>query len=408
MKYERWIRPEIHKALENRRIVLLVGLKESGKTTLVKTLRSEHIEYRTLDDLTLLNSARNDPQVFVKRDKPLMIIDEVQRVPELLLAVKQVVDEDDTMGQYLLTGSADIQQLPRVRESLAGRVTKLCLRPLAQGEIVRSQVHFLKDAFSQHFINPSIHYDKDDMIKMALCGGFPEPLQCHESQARIAWHQDYMNAILDHDLKDIVNIRRRNSMQSLVEVLSAWSSKYMDLSAIQSGLSIRRATLETYMNALEALFVIERLPAWAKTDYGRVGKRSKLYMRDSGMMASLLNWKQDAIRFDDDKVGKLIETWVYNEIAANVGCQRAYKMYHYRDRDKREIDLLIERNDGALLGIEVKAGSAIKFDHFKHLKWFHENIVKSKQAFVGIILYTGEKLVPFADNLWAVPIACML
>jgi uncharacterized protein len=150
------------------------------------------------------------------------------------------------------------------------------------------------------------------------------------------------------------------------------------------------------------------LPAFAKIEYARVGKRSKLYMNDSGMMAAILRWQHDAVRLDDKKLGKLIETFVYNEIAKQIACQPEYRLYHYRDREQREIDLLIECDDGGLLGIEVKAGSTIKRDYFKHLEWFRDNLLKAGQSFTGIILYTGEKVVPFAEDLWAIPMGCLL
>ena len=192
-------------------------------------------------------------------------------------------------------------------------------------------------------------------------------------------------------------------MRELVHTLAAWSGKFMDLSAIGSGLSIRRPTIESYINALETLYLIERVYPWTKTDYSRVGKQSKLFMVDSGLMASLLSWKMDQVRLDSDRSGKLIETFAFNEIMAQVDAgDGRYELFHYRDREKREIDFLIEREDNALLGIEIKAGSAIENNDFRHMKWFQDNLAKSQQ-FVGIILYTGEFPASFGNNLWAVP-----
>ncbi len=411
MEYKRWLSPQVELALLNRRVVILVGARQCGKTTLtralIKTLLPGQSDYRTLDDLTLLEAARSDPHAFVKRNNELMIIDEIQRVPELLIAIKKAVDEDSTKGQYLLTGSADIRQLPTVKESLAGRVAKLNLRPLAQAEIHGKDMSFLTQSFARAWSPPQEYYDRDAVIEMALQGGFPEPLTLR-GKARGQWHRDYLDALIDRDLKEIVNIRRRDHMLQLLNVLGAWSSQYIDLNAIQSALSIQRPTLESHLNALETLFLVERLPAFAKTEYARIGKRAKLYMNDSGMMASILKWQHDTVRLDDGKLGKLVETLVYNEIAANVSSQTDYQLYHYRDREQREIDLLVERDDGALLGIEVKSGSMIKRDHFKHLEWFRDNLLKVGQNFTGIILYTGEKVIPFAEDLWAVPMGCLL
>jgi hypothetical protein len=192
-------------------------------------------------------------------------------------------------------------------------------------------------------------------------------------------------------------------MRELVHTLAAWSGKFMDLSTIGSGLSIRRPTIESYINALETLYLVERVYPWTKTDYARVGKQSRLFMVDSGLMASLLSWKMDQVRLDSDRSGKLIETFAFNEIMAQVDAgDNRYELFHYRDREKREIDFLIEREDNALLGIEIKAGSAIKKKDFNHMRWFRKNLKKS-QPFIGIILYTGEFPASFGDNLWAVP-----
>ena len=272
-------------------------LDKVAKPHLPVKLESDQIEYRTLDDGTLREAAENDPQGFIKRITKTLIIDEVQRVPSLLPAIKKAVDEDTNPGQYLLTGSANIQFLPTVRESLAGRIAKIRLRPLVQGEITKTTPLFIESAFEQSFSRKHNHYDRDAILEIAFRGGFPEPLTLQD-RARKRWHNDYINAILERDLKDIARIHRKNDMQELINVLAAWSGKFMDLSAIGSGLSIKRPTIESYINALETLYLVERVSPWTKTDYNRVGKRSKLFMVDSGLMTSLLRWKIDQVRLD--------------------------------------------------------------------------------------------------------------
>jgi len=388
--------------LSERRVLLLGGPRQSGKTTLAIELESDQTEYRTLDDSTLREAAENDPQGFVKRAKKTLIIDEVQRVPSLLPAIKKAVDEDTRPGQYLLTGSANIQALPTVKESLAGRITKIRLRPLAQGEVRKITPRFIDSAFRQSFTRYKSPYDRDALLETALKGGFPEPMKLHE-RGRRRWHLDYIEAILERDLKEIARIQRKNAMRELVNVLAAWSGKFMDISAIGAGLSIQRTTIESYINALETLYLVERVYPWTKTDYARIGKQSKLYVVDCGLMMSLLNWKIDQVRFDSDRSGKLMETFAFNEIIAQLDAgDNRYEMFHYRDREKREIDFLIEREDGALLCIEIKAGSAVDKKDFKNMKWFRNNLVKN-QKFIGIILYAGEFPASFGNNLWAIP-----
>ena len=207
-----------------------------------------------------------------------------------------------------------------------------------------------------------------------------------QGRGRKRWHTDCVNAILERDLTEIARIHRKTAMRELVHTLAAWSGKFMDLSAIGSGLSIRRPTIESYINALETLYLIERVYPWTKTDYARVGKQSRLFMVDSGLMASLLSWKMDQVRLDSDRSGKLVETFAFNEIMAQVDASDGrYELFHYRDREKREIDFLIEREDNALLGIEIKAGSAVEKKDFNHMRWFQKNLTKS-QIFIGFFL----------------------
>lgn len=408
--YPRWQKDMITQAMQTRRVLLLSGPRQCGKTTLAKQLISSSTEYRTLDNLILRELAESDPQGFVKHNKKTLIIDEIQRVPALLTAIKMVVDEDPRPGQYLLTGSANIQSLPNVQESLAGRIRKLRLRPLTQGELLFANPTFLDRAFRLDFstnsTSPSSHVDRQAILEMSFRGGFPEAVMLDERE-RKTWHHDYVNALIERDLADIAKIQRQDAMQELVKILAAWSSKFMDITAIGAGLSIRRQTLEAYINALEALYLVERVRPWLNTDYERVGKQSKLFMTDCGLMASILGWPQNPTKLDSDRSGKLVETFVFNELAAQLDAsEQQYQLFHYRDREQHEIDFLVEREDQALLGIEVKAGSAIKTNHFNHLRWFKEKIARNR-PFVGIVLYSGEHAGSMGDNLWAVPLSAL-
>jgi hypothetical protein len=282
----------------------------------------------------------------------------------------------------------------------------LRLRPLSQGEQQNTTANFVDLAFSRSIKSSSTYYKKDDLIKMACSGGYPEALLLQGRQ-RARWHTDYIDAILEHDLSDITRIHRLDQMQKLIVVLAAWSSKFMSVSKIGASLSLKTQALNAYINALEALYLIERIKPWTNTDYDRIGKQDKLFMTDCGLMASILGWNIEQIRFDVDRSGKLIETFAYNELASLVDTSNGlYDLKHYRDRQKREIDFLIEREDGALLGIEIKAGSNLGNSDFKHLKWFNENLAK-KRAFTGIILYSGEHIASFGEGMLAVPFGCL-
>lgn len=405
--YIRWQKSILEKAIKTRRVLLLSGARQCGKTTLAKQLATADTTYRTLDDLAIRQLAEVDPHGFVKHTGKMLIIDEVQRVPALLSAIKLIVDEDTQPGQYLLTGSANITSLPGVQESLAGRIRKVRLRPLAQGELLGGAPTFLEKAFKLSFPEQKKSiYDRKAILELAFRGGFPEAIALDETE-RQQWHRDYMAALLERDLSDITHISRHSAMRELVRTLAAWSGKFMDISAIGSGLSIRRPTLESYINALEALYIIERVQPWTRTDYERVGKQTKLYMADPGLMASILRWRMAQVELDSDRSGKLIETFIFNELASQIDANNGrYELFHYRDREQREIDFLIERDDQVLLGIEVKAGSAISAADFKHLKWFRDNIAKNR-PFYGIVLYSGEFAGSMGDNLWAVPFGAL-
>lgn len=347
-------------------------------------------------------SAIEDPHGFVKSHSKTLIIDEVQRAPDLLLAIKKEVDENTRPGQFLLTGSANLMTIPTVKESLAGRITTLRLRPLAHGEITNKIPDFIDRAFRMDCPPPQLKLSKEMMVNMGFKGGFPEAIMLDDSE-RILWHKDYIQTILSRDLNEIENIQRKDVIKNLVGILAAWSSKVLNISDIGSGLSVQRSTLVSYMNALESLYLFEKLSPWNKTDYDRIAKHEKYFITDSGLMASLLNWKKSSLIFDGEKTGKLIETMVFNELSSQVEVSRGkYTLCYYRDRQKREIDFLIENEEGNYLGIEVKSGSKISKNDFLPMEWFKNNLLKGK-TFVGIVLYSGESPLSFGDRMYAVP-----
>ena len=400
--YKRWQETNIKSALKTRRAVILSGSRQCGKTTTSKTLINKQSIYRTLDDTTLLQAAENDPQGFIELSKGTMIIDEVQRVPKLITAIKKAVDENTRYGQYLLTGSVNIQTLPTIKESLAGRVKKIRLRALTMGEILRKKPNFLNRLKNQDFVNNS-GYNKEKISEIIFKGGFPEPLNYKKQADRVSWYKDYIDTIIEYDLKDIANIKRQDSLKELAAIIASYSSKFIDKSKITSSMGIANQTLESYLGVLENTYLIDKLHPWLKTDYERVNKQSKYFITDTGLMAALLNWKAQDLLLDTDKSGKIFETFVYNQLIALVELQNnQYELYHYRDREKREIDFIIQDNENNIYGIEVKSGSSVTKDQFKHLKWFKENLAKNK-SFTGVVLYTGEHVVSFGENMLAIP-----
>ena len=412
-EYKRWQVEHTKKALQNRRVVVVSGARQTGKTTLVTQVADKETVFRTLDDAATLLFAQKDPREFVKHDKKTMIIDEIQKAPVLMSEIKLAVDKDNRNGQYLLTGSANLQTLPAISDSLAGRIAHIRLRPLTHGEILGAKPRFLEMAFNGGFPVQIKRYDKPAVFDLAFRGGYPEAARITDIRERKQWHLDYISSLLKKDLKDIGNIKRQDVLLDLVKILAGWSGKYMDAAKIGAQMSLSKITLDSYINVLEQMFVYERVAPWIKTDYEYVGKKHKFYATDTGLMASVLDWQRDDVLGDaeianSDRVGKLMETFVFQELSAQIDIERGdYSLRQYRDYKKHEIDFLIERSDGAIAGVEFKASSNVLPKDFAPQKWFRENIIKNKAPYRSIVLYTGQDTLSFGDGMLAVPAASL-
>jgi predicted AAA+ superfamily ATPase len=310
-----------------------------------------------------------------------MFIDDIQKARKLIPEIKMAVDKNRRPGQYCLTGSANIQTLPIITDSMAGRNKRIRLRPLTMGEILNRKPSFLEHAFSKNFPRKIPGYDKDRIFDFAFRGGYPEAVKLKNQKERREWHRDYIDDLINRDLKDLMNIRRHNELKELMLILAGWSGKFMDMAKIGASMALSKQTLETYINALESLYIFDRVNPWVRTDYDRVGKSAKFYANDTGFMTSVLGWKKEDIMRDSDRSGKLMETFVFGELAAFVDLDRDYNLFQYRDYKKHEVDFLIERDDRAMVGIEVKAGHSVSKEDFAPQIWFKENIIKGKTPF---------------------------
>jgi predicted AAA+ superfamily ATPase len=411
-EYKRWQVESVKETLKLRRVVAISGARQAGKTTLSQQVIGEDAktgDYRSLDDTDMLEFALLDPKGFIlnkTNDSGTMIIDEIQKAPKLIPEIKLTVDKNKRPGQYLLTGSTNILTLPTISDSLAGRVKYMRLRPLTVGEILGKNPTFLKRAINRDFPDKIKGYDKADIIDLAFRGGYPEAVALDNISHRKEWHSDYLQAIIKRDLKDIADIRKQDVLQSLFDILASWSAKFMEVSQISAALSINKITLDSYIDTLVSMFMFEKVSPWLKTDYERIGKRSKFYATDTGIMTSVLGWNPKDVFMNEDRSGKLIETFVFQELAAQIEMENNYNLFQYRDRTDREIDFLVESTD-ALLGIEVKAGHNVSISDFKHQKWFIENILKNKKPYTGVVLYSGDRTIRFEENMLAVPTAAL-
>ena len=396
----RWAGEVVKHALSTRRIVHVAGARQCGKTTLVEGLDLPGADRRTLDNPAIRMAAESAPSEFVARMGPgPMVIDEIQKVPDLLPAMKMKVDRDRSPGQYLVTGSTSLSANPNVRESLAGRMKTIRLRTLAQGEILRGKPGFIARAFEGDFPKPQPGFHKREIIALAFRGGYPEALALPEEE-RADWHRDYLDALLERDVRDVREIRKLPALRRLAVGLAARSSKFLDKAEFARALQMSKETVGTYVAALEALHLFDQVPPWTPGDYDRAVKSPKWFAADSGTMAALLDWSREGVFFDPDQSGKLVETFAHHELAAEADLSPHVRLWHYRDEDKREIDFVLTDGDGRFLLVEVKAGSAVRGDDFKHIDWFR---AKFAPGAVGIVLHTGDAVLPFGSNRYAVP-----
>ena len=401
----RWIEPLVISALSARRVVNLAGARQTGKTTLAGHLDIPGARRLTLDDDTLLRAAIADPTGFVQQARgTTTILDEIQKAPSLLPAIKQVVDQDRSKGQYLLTGSANLRFASAVSDSLAGRMRTIRLRTLAEAEIRGRKPDFLGKAFAEDFPDSVDGFDKRTVANLAFRGGYPEVLDLSGRERR-EWYRGYLDDLLFRDIRDITEIRKLDVLRDVATWLAAHSGKFFSIDELAASSRLSKPTAENYLGALSALYLFDKIPAWSKTDYAKAGKRPKWFACDSGLVANCLAWNEDEACLDPDRSGKLVETWAHNELAVRCELSDGCALSHYRDSAKREIDFIVENGSGHLLGIEVKAGSSVRSDDFAHLRWFRDNLAKGK--FVGIVLYAGSKTVRFGPGFHAVPLGTL-
>lgn len=403
---ERWQKDEVVASLKCFRVVNITGARQCGKTTLAEMIPFSSAKRFTLDDDETRKAAKSDPYGFVARaDGETIVIDEIQKAPELLNAIKMRVDKDNAKGQYLLTGSANLHFVKAVTDSLAGRIGRVRLRTLSFGEIHGGRGDFVERAFARDFPRKVPVLDKRGIIGLAMRSGYPEAMEM-DANLRKKWFRTYLDDLLVKDMKDVTEIRKLDAMRTVAEWLFSYSSKFFEASELAAKARIGKETVDAYIATLKALYLFDEVRPWTKGDYSKIGKRSKYFAADAGLMANILGWQEDSIYMSDDRSGKLIENWVYQNLACLADRDSVYEISQYRDSNKREIDFIVERSDGAMLGIEVKSGSAFGKDDFKHLKWFANNLAKGCQ-FTGIVLYSGENTLPFGEGFYAVPLAAL-
>ncbi|MBM19285.1 MAG: AAA family ATPase [Stappia sp.] len=403
--FKRFVERRAEEALSDTPVVLIVGPRRAGKTTLVKKMGAAGRTYITLDDQTVLEAARSDPAGFI-RGLDRAIIDEIQRAPDLLLAIKKTVDEDYRPGRFLLTGSANVLTLPRVADSLAGRMETLEMLPLARAEIEGRTPTFLERLFEGKLQKPSKAIVGDDLVHSVLLGGFPEAIARESERRRQDWARSYLTSVLTRDLRDIAEVEKLTELPKFVRLLAEHSSQLVNYSQFGASINVSHKTGQRYVGLLEQVFLIATLQPWFTNALKRIVKTPKLYFLDSGLLASTRGLTFDRVKADRGTFGALLESFVFSEVLKlTTASDLRLTPYHFRDRDMREVDIVLERDDGMIAGIEVKASATVKSGDFAGLRALAE-ACGDRFAF-GTVLYDSTDVVPFGDRLAAAPLSCL-
>lgn len=383
--------------------VLINGARQTGKTTLAQAIAAGfRAQYFTLDDAATLASAAGDPAGFVKNLTGPVVIDEIQKAPDLFPAIKLAVDRDRQPGRFLLTGSANVMTLPRLSESLAGRMEVIPLFPFSAGELSGVRESFLPRLFGGTIAKAKPSGAREDLPSRLARGGFPEATQRQAEDRRAAWFSSYISTLLQRDVRDLARVEGLQAMPNLLKLLAARDSGLLNLADVGRDAGLPHTTLTRYLALLETVFLVWRLPAWSTNMGKRLVKAPKLHLLDTGLGCHLIG--ADARRLKEDRplLGRLLESFVVAELRKQISwTDPRVTLHHFRTVTGSEVDVILEQPDGSVAAIEVKASSTVAASDFSALRALRDRL--RKRFVAGVVLYLGEQTLPFGDQLWVVP-----
>lgn len=397
----------VEDALADTRVVVILGARQVGKSTLLQQVASDESAGRrviTLDDQATRTAAKLDPAGFIASIATPVAIDEIQRAPELMTEIKLRVDRDPAPGQFAITGSANLLEMHQVKESLAGRAEYLRLHPFSQGELRGRRESFVPGLVAGTFP------DVDDApvgraayADLLARGGYPE-VQRRPAGRRARFFESYVESILERDLAGLGDIADHAGIARLLQAIGATSSSELNIDGLSNALGTPATTVRRHVELLETLFLIRRVPAWSSNLLTRTIKRPKVHVADTGLLASLVGADEQRIETDPELAGAFFETFVAMELQRQISwLDDRPRLFHFRDRDQREVDLVIEHRDGSVTAVEVKSAATVRERDFRGLLHLREKLGPRFKA--GALLYTGANTVPFGDRLAAVPMA---
>jgi len=395
----------ILRALGDTRVVLVLGARQTGKSTLTADIaRSDYLARAlTLDHEDLRRAASADSKSFLARYPTPLVIDEVQRVPELLIAIKAAVDRNRRPGQFLLTGSANIFTAPRVYEALTGRVEIIELWPLAQSEIERSSGNVIETLFKgSPPVIDGAPIGRAAFVERAARGGYPDAWSRDEASRR-RWFRSHVTSTIQRDLRDIADVQRMEEIPRLLRVLAAQAANLYSAHGIASALSLSDKTVQQYTRLLETIYLVRRAPAWRSGLRAREAQAPKMYIADTGLLASLLGASEERIGTDDQITGKIFENFVAMELVKHAGWDSSEaSLLHWRE-DRDEVDIVLENAAGDIVAIETKVTATVRSDHFRGIRKLQARVGDRFKG--GYVVCTSEQTLPFGDRLWAVPVS---
>ena len=404
----RHVEGSIRTALEDTRIVALVGPRQSGKTTLARRIAEQDSRpFVTLDDDQARRFAQDDPAGFM-RTRQTAVIDEVQRAPDLILALKKAVDEDPRPGRFLITGSAELFKGATSPDSLAGRVETIELLPFSQAELARGDPPtFVERAFAGDFAaayTPNGHtHPMLNLVERVVAGGYPEAVSRTVAIRRQTWLRGYARALAERDATEIATVGKPTEMIRLIDHMAVVASELVNMSKLGSRLGVDGKTVDRWMSLLEHMFFIRRIPAWHRSGLKRLVKARKLTFLDSGLLAALRRTGVADIARDRQRLGPLLECFVHAELAKSVSlCEEPTAISHYRDKDRVEVDVVLTRSPGEVVGIEIKASATARPEDFRGLRRLQKAAGADFRC--GILLHDGDRVEPVAPRLFAMPI----
>ncbi len=406
---DRILGASIRTALEDTPAVFVAGARQTGKSTLVQehARREGGWTYRTLDDLTTLASAGADPKGFVESLGDRAVLDEVQRAPALFLPIKTSIDRDRRPGRYLLTGSANVLALPRVSESLAGRMEVLTLWPFSQAEMEGTDPAFIDACFQGRPDRLRLAAaEREGLVGRMLRGGYPEVVGRRRDEARARWFDAYVTTLMQRDVRDLAAIEGIAELPRLLQTVAARSGGALNVADLGRTLGLNQMTLKRYLTLLGTLYLLVQLPPWFENLGKRLARSPKVYLSDSGLLAHLAGVDASGLARRPADLGPVAETFVVMELMkmAPVSATRP-RLFHFRTSSGQEVDVVLESRKREMVGVEVKSGATVTEADFKGLRTL-QGLVGARLK-CGAVLHAGREVLPFGPRLWAVPIQAL-